>query len=136
MGLPELKKFLKEGEAESYQNVEVKYIHGRKAVLIIYDDEDEIERTLLSELETREEMHALMKEKGFKLQFFLKLKKLKMKLRKMMMMTRRRRRTMMKRKMTRTTMKKMTTMRKLLVMNFNNKVVLELYCLKSFFFRI
>merc|ERR1740121_3225270 len=63
--LPELKKFLKEGEAESYHNVEVNYIPGRKAVLKIYEDDNQLEEIILSELKTREEMHELMVSKGF-----------------------------------------------------------------------
>ena len=45
----------------------IDYIHGRKAVLIVYDGDTELERVLLSDLETRERMHSVMKEKGFKL---------------------------------------------------------------------
>ena len=63
---PELKMFLKGGEAEEYENVEVKYIHGRKATLYIYDDDVEIDTINLMELETRDDMHDLMVRKGFK----------------------------------------------------------------------
>jgi hypothetical protein len=58
--------FLKGGEAEEYENVEVKYIHGRKATLYIYDDDVEIDTINLMELETRDDMHDLMVRKGFK----------------------------------------------------------------------
>jgi hypothetical protein len=63
--LRELKQFLKGGEAESYQNVEIKYIHGRKAVLTIFHDGEEQEKIELSVLKKREEMHAMFLEKGF-----------------------------------------------------------------------
>ncbi|EJK74970.1 hypothetical protein THAOC_03323 [Thalassiosira oceanica] len=70
--LPELKAFLKSGEAESYRNVEVNFIHGKKAVLTIYsgesaDDRDswvEEEKVTLSDYQRTEEMHQLMLEKG------------------------------------------------------------------------
>ena len=39
--LPQLKSFLKDGEAESYKNVEVKFVHGRKAVMTIYESSDD-----------------------------------------------------------------------------------------------
>ena len=35
--MPQLKSFLKDGEAESYRNVEVKFIHGRKAVMTVWE---------------------------------------------------------------------------------------------------
>lgn len=41
--MPMLKSFLKEGEAESYRNVEVKFVHGRKAIMTIYESGDEEE---------------------------------------------------------------------------------------------
>ena len=41
--MPILKSFLKEGEAESYRNVEVKFVHGRKAIMTIYESGDEEE---------------------------------------------------------------------------------------------
>jgi hypothetical protein len=58
--LPVLKSFLKDGEAESYRNVEVKYVPGKQAVLTIYEGEGEEvegwvekEKIVLSELETK-----------------------------------------------------------------------------------
>ena len=38
--LPILKSFLKDGEAESYQNVHVVYIPGKKAIMTIYEGDD------------------------------------------------------------------------------------------------
>jgi hypothetical protein len=54
--LPQLKSFLKDGEAESYVGVTVEYIHGRRAVLTIYEDEEELEKITLSDYATKEEM--------------------------------------------------------------------------------
>lgn len=65
--LPQLKKFLKLGHAESYQNVEIEYIHGKKATLTIYHDDEKVETLVLSDLQNHEEMHALFVEKGFQL---------------------------------------------------------------------
>lgn len=56
---------MKGGEAETYQNVEIKYIHGRKAVLTIFHDGEEHEKVELSDLKQREDMHAMFLEKGF-----------------------------------------------------------------------
>jgi hypothetical protein len=38
--LPILKSFLKDGEAESYHNVHVVYIPGKKAIMTIYEGDD------------------------------------------------------------------------------------------------
>ena len=43
--MPILKSFLKDGEAESYRNVEVKFVHGRKAIMTIYESGDDEERS-------------------------------------------------------------------------------------------
>ena len=56
---------MKGREAEWYQNVEVKYIRGRQAILTIYKDGKEQKRIKLSDLQTKEEMHELMKAEGF-----------------------------------------------------------------------
>lgn len=63
--LPQLKSFLKDGEAEEYQNVEVTFIPGRKAVLTIYESGKEREKVTLSDISTKPEMHKLMVDKGF-----------------------------------------------------------------------
>lgn len=63
--LPELKSFLKDGEAEWYKGVEVTYIHGRKAVMTVFEDGEEKEKITLSEIKTKPEMHTMMAEKGF-----------------------------------------------------------------------
>ena len=56
--MPQLKSFLKNGEAESYRNVEVKFISGRKAVMTVYegiskDNWVESESIVLSEYQTK-----------------------------------------------------------------------------------
>ena len=61
--MPILKSFLKEGEAESYQNVEVTFVHGRKAIMTIYESDDgeesgeegwvEKEKIVLSDYKTK-----------------------------------------------------------------------------------
>jgi hypothetical protein len=62
---PELKAWLKEGQAESYQNVEVEYVAGRTAVLTIYRGGIEQEQVILHTLATQEDMHQMMQRKGF-----------------------------------------------------------------------
>ena len=61
--MPILKSFLKDGEAESYHNVEVKFVHGRKAIMTIYESGDgeesaekgwvEKEKIVLSDYKTK-----------------------------------------------------------------------------------
>jgi hypothetical protein len=64
--LPELKSFLKDGEAEQYNGVTVKYIHGRTAVMTIYDSNHvEIEKVDLHTIRSKDKLHSIMKEKGF-----------------------------------------------------------------------
>ena len=62
---PELKAFLLEGEAERYQGVNVTFVAGRTAVMTIYQDGVEQEQITLHTLETRADMHQMMKQKGF-----------------------------------------------------------------------
>mmetsp|Transcript_23 Transcript_23/g.63 ORF Transcript_23/g.63 Transcript_23/m.63 type:complete len:146 (+) Transcript_23:193-630(+) len=71
--MPVLRDFLWDGEAESYWNVEVKYISGRKATMTVWEGDSmdarkdwvEREKIVLSNYNTKEELHALMVEKGF-----------------------------------------------------------------------
>jgi len=63
--LPELKSFLKDGEAETYKGISIEYVPGRSATLTIYENEIEKERILLSSYKKKKDMHALMVEKGF-----------------------------------------------------------------------
>jgi hypothetical protein len=63
-----LKEFLKGDEgAVTYRNVEVEFIHGRKATMTIYNDGEEVDKFVLSEYESegQEAMHKLFQEKGF-----------------------------------------------------------------------
>lgn len=54
------------GEAEWYEGIKVKYIHGRTAIMTIYEDGKEKEKITMHELKDRKAMHAHMLEKGFK----------------------------------------------------------------------
>lgn len=55
-------------EYEDYQNVEVEYDPGKPAVLTISDDDGNVlEEVNLYEIDTNEEIHKMMIEKGFKL---------------------------------------------------------------------
>jgi hypothetical protein len=63
--LPELKSFLLDGEAESYEGVTVEYVHGRTAVMTIFLDGAEKEQVPLHTIQTKPKMHELMVKKGF-----------------------------------------------------------------------
>jgi Sep15/SelM redox domain len=63
--LPELKSFLKDGEAASYEGVSVRFVHGQTAVMTIFDDGVEQEKVPLHTIKSKQTMHSLMKEKGF-----------------------------------------------------------------------
>lgn len=63
---PELKSFLKDGEAESYHGVEITYIAGRTAILSILEDGELKEKINLHELNDKVKLRALFKEKGFR----------------------------------------------------------------------
>jgi len=63
--MPELKSFLKDYEAQEYKGVEVEFVKGKKAIMTIYDDGEEVESITLSDYSTKEAMHRLMEEKGF-----------------------------------------------------------------------
>ena len=62
---PELKQFLVGGEAGYYHGVEVNFIHGKEAILTVYNESKIQETIKLSELKDRGEMHNLMRAKGF-----------------------------------------------------------------------
>lgn len=51
-------------DADSYEDVEVEYIRGHNPDLVIFEDGVEVERIDLAPM-TTDEIHALMKDKGF-----------------------------------------------------------------------
>jgi len=60
-----VKKFLKaKGGADLYESLEIKWISGRKPVLILYEGDQETERIDLAPYSTSE-LHDLVLEKGF-----------------------------------------------------------------------
>jgi len=67
---PELKSFLMDGEAASYEGVRVWYEVGDGAYMTIFEGAErtnKIERVPLYPLKTKKEMHALMVAKGLRL---------------------------------------------------------------------
>lgn len=64
---PELKAFLKLGEVDKYEGIEVEWIRGRKAAMHIYDDGKEAEIVDLFDLITHDEIVKKIEEKGFHL---------------------------------------------------------------------
>lgn len=63
--LPELKSFLKDGEAESYHGVEIQYIHGKSAKLSVFHDDELQHEIPLSTIPSKDLMHSVMVEHGF-----------------------------------------------------------------------
>lgn len=54
------------GEITEYAGITIDWIRGKKAVLTIFDEDGKsVEDIKLYEMQTREEMHKLMVEKGF-----------------------------------------------------------------------
>ncbi|KAL3763666.1 hypothetical protein ACHAWU_009090 [Discostella pseudostelligera] len=51
---------------ELYQNVEVNFISGKKAILTIFRDGNEDEKVTLSDYDDRDKLHELFEQKGFK----------------------------------------------------------------------
>ena len=62
---PQLKSFLKDGEAEQYQGISIRYVAGREAILTIYNDGVEQEKVHLHTLTDKASMHRLFQDKGF-----------------------------------------------------------------------
>ena len=60
-----LKRFLKEGEVAEYEGVEVEWIRGKKAVMHIYEDGNEVEKVSLYLLTERDQIIKVFEEKGF-----------------------------------------------------------------------
>jgi hypothetical protein len=63
---PELRSFSYDGEAIQYHGVEVEYVQGRSAILTIYRDGQEQEQVTMIDYKTKEELHTLMVNKGFR----------------------------------------------------------------------
>jgi hypothetical protein len=78
--VPELKEFLKGGDAESYEGVTIEYIPGRTAILTVFHDQEQVEKVQLSSLKSQQDMHDMMKEKGFTLKSPEEIAKLKVEL--------------------------------------------------------
>lgn len=55
-----------EGEAEWYEGVNVTFISGRTAVMTVFQDGKELEQIVMSKISTKQKMHKLMVDKGFK----------------------------------------------------------------------
>jgi hypothetical protein len=62
---PHLKSFLKDYEAEEYGGVAVQFVSGKPAILSIYSDGELKEEIDLHYYLSKDELHALMVEKGF-----------------------------------------------------------------------
>ena len=62
---PHLKSFLKDFEAEEYGGIAVEFVSGKAAVLSIYSDGELKEEVDLHQYGSKDELHALMAEKGF-----------------------------------------------------------------------
>jgi hypothetical protein len=62
--LPDVKKFIFE-DVPHYENVEFKHIQGAAPELVLYNNEEEVERLPLAKL-TRDECNELLVVKGFK----------------------------------------------------------------------
>ncbi|KAL7488897.1 hypothetical protein ACHAW6_014517, partial [Cyclotella cf. meneghiniana] len=65
-----LKAFLLEPNGvDLYRNVQVNFIHGKKAVLTIFkgdgSNKEEVEKITLSDFDDTEKLHALFLQKGF-----------------------------------------------------------------------
>lgn len=60
-----MKQFLKGGEAETYEGISIEWIRGAKPVLTIYEDGVKREDVQLADYNSRDALHALMKDKGF-----------------------------------------------------------------------
>lgn len=63
--LPDLKAFLKGGEAETYRRVEIKYVRGTQATIHVFDDGKKIAERVLSGARNIEALHSIMLSLGF-----------------------------------------------------------------------
>ena len=62
---PELKTFLKGGEAEEYEGVTIEWIRGREAVMTIFEDGNEVKKIKIYEIKKKDELHDLFAKEGF-----------------------------------------------------------------------
>jgi len=63
--LPDLKAFLKGGEAELYRGVSIRYVRGKQTTLHVFRDGKEVDSVVLSTLRSKELMHDTMARLGF-----------------------------------------------------------------------
>lgn len=63
---PEIKDFLRDGEATFYKDVVVRYVKGQNPVLVINRHGAHRETVDLTKHPTKEQLHQLMVDKGFK----------------------------------------------------------------------
>lgn len=64
--LPDVKKFLREsGNADSYQNLEIKWIPGRIPELFIYEDDGKLNEKIDLAPLTTEGIHQILRNRGF-----------------------------------------------------------------------
>lgn len=54
---------MKEEVEKAYENIQIEWIAGEQAVLTIYQGDEKVGKVNLYLLQTREEMHNMMKEK-------------------------------------------------------------------------
>jgi hypothetical protein len=63
--VPEVRTFLKsEGHADTYEDLEVTWVHGVSPTLYLYEGEEFIEEVALKDFKTNE-IHKLLSAKGF-----------------------------------------------------------------------
>jgi len=77
--LPVLKSFLKDGEAEFYEGVAVKFVHGRRAVLTVYDEHGTQlgEPIELQQHKDKNALHQVLRDAGFALKSEEEMRKLR-----------------------------------------------------------
>lgn len=60
-----MKRFLKGGEAETYEGVTIEWIRGMSPVMTIYEDGVKREEVALKSYDNLDALHTLMTDKGF-----------------------------------------------------------------------
>jgi len=61
-----LKSFLKGSDIKEYKNVSIEWKAGEEAHMIIYEDGTQVDTVHLYDMKSKEEIHKLMMDKGFK----------------------------------------------------------------------